>query len=72
MNARWVSAEDEGELARFIEADAHRVAWDAVDAPAFLVEFAAELELARERWPRLRFHALREHAGLAIDDPVAA
>jgi len=70
--ARWVSAADPRELKRFIEANAHRIAWDAVEAPAFLVAFAAELEVARERWPAVRFHALREHAGLQLDDPVAA
>jgi len=70
--ARWVSAADPRELKRFIEANAHRIAWDAVEAPAFLVAFAAELEVARERWPAVRFHALREHAGIQLDDPVAA
>ncbi len=64
--ARWVTAEDPAELARFLEANAFRVAHDVVDAPAVLYAHATELKAASEIWPRIRFHALREHAGLAI------
>ncbi len=72
VSARWVSAQEPRELKRFIEANAHRIAYDAVGAPAFLVSYRAELDVARERWPGVRFHALREHAGLEAHDPVAA
>ncbi len=68
--ARWVTCPDaEGgakELQRFIDANAHRVALDAVDAPCVLLEFAGELRAMQENWPRIRFHALREHAGLVF------
>jgi peptide chain release factor 3 len=71
--ARWVTCEtgdtasaDERELKRFIDANAHRVALDAVDAPCVLLEYAGELRAMQENWPKIRFHALREHAGLVF------
>ncbi len=68
--ARWVScdAADGGakELQRFIDANAHRVAYDAVDAPTVLVEYAPELRAIESNWPKIKFHALREHAGLVF------
>jgi peptide chain release factor 3 len=64
--ARWVTCEDAGELKRFIDGNAHRVAYDAVDAPTLLVEYAPELRAIESNWPKIRFHALREHAGLVF------
>ncbi len=71
--ARWVTCEtgqgaaaDERELARFIDANSHRMAYDAVDAPTLLVEYAPELRAIEANWPKIRFHALREHAGLVF------
>jgi peptide chain release factor 3 len=68
--ARWVTCppEDGGakELQRFIDANAHRVARDAVDAPCVLLEYAGELRAMQDNWPRIHFHALREHAGLVF------
>jgi peptide chain release factor 3 len=71
--ARWVTCEtgdgaaaDERELKRFIDTNAHRVALDAVDAPCVLLEYAGELRAMQENWPKIRFHALREHAGLVF------
>jgi peptide chain release factor 3 len=69
--ARWITADDEQDLKRFIDANSHRVAHDAVDAPAFLAVHDVEIKVARELWPKIRFHALREHAGLVFQaDPV--
>ncbi len=62
--ARWITAEDSRELKRFIDVNAHRVAYDAVDAPTFLASFGAELSVAEENWDAIRFHKMREHAGL--------
>jgi peptide chain release factor 3 len=62
--ARWVTAADPAELERFIDANAHRVAYDVVDAPAVLYTHASELKAAREIWPDIQFHAMREHGGL--------
>lgn len=63
--ARWVTAESPAELDRFIEANAYRVAYDVVDAPAVLYTHQTELQAAREIWPKIQFHAMREHGGLA-------
>jgi peptide chain release factor 3 len=64
--ARWVTAEDASVLKRFLAANSHRVALDVLDAPAFLASHRAELEVAGEQWPAVRFHALREHSGLVF------
>jgi peptide chain release factor 3 len=68
--ARWVTCDDDNggdkELQRFIDANAHRVALDAVNAPTVLVEYAPELRAIESNWPKIRFHAMREHAGLLL------
>jgi peptide chain release factor 3 len=70
--ARWVTADDEIELKRFIDGNAHRVAYDAVGAPTLLVEYAPELRAIESNWPKVRFHALREHAGLVFQQRLVA
>ncbi len=71
--ARWVTCEtgegaaaDERELARFIDGNSHRMAYDAVNAPTLLVEYSPELRAIEANWPKIKFHALREHAGLVF------
>ncbi|MBS0444870.1 MAG: peptide chain release factor 3 [Proteobacteria bacterium] len=68
--ARWITCDEadggERELKRFIDANSHRVAYDAVDAPTVLVEYAPELRAIEANWPKIKFHALREHAGLVF------
>jgi len=68
--ARWVTCPDENggdrELQRFIDHNAHRVAYDAVGAPTVLLEYAGELRAMQDNWPKIVFHALREHAGLVF------
>ncbi|MDZ4162485.1 MAG: EF-Tu/IF-2/RF-3 family GTPase, partial [Burkholderiales bacterium] len=68
--ARWVTCapEDGGEqeLKRFIDANQHRVALDAVDAPTLLVDHSATLRAVEANWPKIKFHAMREHAGLVF------
>jgi peptide chain release factor 3 len=64
--ARWVSAEEPAELERFLDANAYRVAYDVVNAPAVLYAHSSELKAAHEIWPKISFHALREHGGLAV------
>ena len=61
--ARWVTCEDANMLKKFIDANAHRIAHDVVEAPAFLATHVSELEVSAERYPKVQFHALREHAG---------
>ncbi|MCY7316026.1 MAG: peptide chain release factor 3 [Rubrivivax sp.] len=76
--ARWVTCDlpegavaSERELQRFIDGNAHRVALDAVDAPTVLLEYAGELRAMQENWPKIKFHALREHAGLVFQKQLA-
>jgi peptide chain release factor 3 len=68
--ARWVTCPPENggeqELKRFIEANIHRMAWDAVDAPTILVDHTATLRAVEANWPKIQFHAMREHAGLVF------
>jgi len=64
--ARWVTAADAGELDRFIEANAYRIAYDVVDAPAVLYSHASELRAAQEIWPKIQFHTMREHGGMVV------
>ncbi|SFW27301.1 peptide chain release factor 3 [Nitrosovibrio sp. Nv17] len=68
--ARWVTCGDERELKRFIAANAHRIAYDVVEAPTFLAAFEVELSVAQENWASIRFHRLREHAGLVFQDSM--
>ncbi|MFT3663906.1 peptide chain release factor 3 [Piscinibacter sp.] len=74
--ARWVTCDDadsgERELKRFVDGNSHRVAYDAVDAPCVLLEYAGELRAMQENWPKIRFHALREHAGLVFHKQIDA
>jgi peptide chain release factor 3 len=60
--ARWVSSDDANELKKFMDANQHRVALDAVDAPTLLVDHSATLRAVEQQWPKIKFHALREHA----------
>jgi peptide chain release factor 3 len=64
--ARWVTAEDPVELRRFLDANASRMALDAADTHAYLMSSRYDLELTQERWPKIRFHPMREHAGLVL------
>ncbi len=70
--ARWVTSDDPQALRRFIDANAHRIAHDVVEAPTFLGSHRSELEVAEELWPAIRFHALREHAGLVFQAKLGA
>ncbi|HET7546764.1 MAG TPA: peptide chain release factor 3 [Usitatibacter sp.] len=71
--ARWVTAPTPAELERFIEANAYRIAYDVVDAPAVLYNHKLELSAAQEIWPQVGFHAMREHGGLVVhSDKLAA
>jgi peptide chain release factor 3 len=65
--ARWVTCDDPQELKRFMEANAHRMALDAVDANTLLVDHAATLRAVEANWPKIKFHTMREHAGLVFE-----
>jgi peptide chain release factor 3 len=63
VSARWVASSDPEALARFIDANAHRVAYDTLEVPVFLARMQAELSVAVEQWPMISFHTRREQAG---------
>lgn len=70
--ARWVTADDPRELQRFIEANGHRIAYDAVDAPTFMAAYEAELSVTEDNWQQINFHKMREHAGLVFQTPTSS
>ncbi len=65
--ARWVSSEDSRELRKFLDANVANIAYDVVDAPAFLATSVAQLRVAQERHPKIQFHTMREHGGKVFD-----
>jgi peptide chain release factor 3 len=70
--ARWITCDDERELKRFIDFYPARIAFDAVDAPTYLATHSSELRVAEAEWPKIRFHALREHAGLVFHESIGS
>jgi peptide chain release factor 3 len=64
--ARWITSDDPRELKRFIDFYPMRIAYDVVDAPTYLASHTSELNVAQSEWPKIQFHALREHAGLVF------
>ncbi|KPC55265.1 peptide chain release factor 3 [Amantichitinum ursilacus] len=60
--ARWVSCPDSKKLAEFERALENNLARDAANSLAYLATSRVNLDLTRERWPDIVFHATREHA----------
>jgi peptide chain release factor 3 len=61
-SARWVSSDDKKALSDFEQSLAPNVAYDAAGNMAYLATSSVNLRLTEERWPKLKFHATREHA----------
>ena len=61
-SARWVSCDDKRILQDFENALGHNVAYDAAGNMAYLATSGVNLRLTEERWPKLTFHATREHS----------
>jgi peptide chain release factor 3 len=62
-SARWISCDDKRVLADFEKSSAgHNIAYDAAGNMAYLATSGVNLKLTQERWPKLTFHATREHA----------
>ena len=61
--ARWVTSDDPDALQRFIDQQVAHIAYDVVDAVAFLATSPAQLRVAQELHPAIEFHSLREHGG---------
>jgi peptide chain release factor 3 len=64
--ARWITADTPKELNEFMMAYPARMALDAANALAYLCTSPYDVRLAQERFPKIHFHPLREHAGLAL------
>ena len=64
--ARWITADTPKELQEFVNAYPMRMARDAADTLAYLCTSPYDVRLAQERFPKIHFHPLREHAGLAL------
>ncbi|ANN75814.1 peptide chain release factor 3 [Bordetella flabilis] len=70
--ARWITAEDPRALRKFMDANAAHIAYDVVDAAAFLIGSPAQLRVAEELYPDVKFHAMREHGGRVFGDRAQA
>ena len=66
--ARWITAKSDSELKEFINAYPQRMALDAANTLAYLCTSPYDVRLAQERFPKIEFHPLREHAGLTLQD----
>ena len=64
--ARWITADTPKELQEFINAYPLRMAHDAANTLAYLCTSPYDVRLAQERFAKIHFHPLREHAGLAL------
>ena len=64
--ARWITADTAPELREFENAYPLRMAHDAANTLAYLCTSPYDVRLAQERFPKIHFHPLREHAGLAL------
>ena len=65
-SARWITADTPAELREFTYAYPQRMATDSANALAYLCTSPYGVRLAQERFPKIHFHPLREHAGLAL------
>jgi len=64
--ARWITADTAAELREFTHAYPQRMSLDAANTLAYLCTSPYDVRLAQERFPKIHFHPLREHAGLAL------
>ncbi|MDQ2136904.1 peptide chain release factor 3 [Alcaligenaceae bacterium A4P071] len=70
--ARWITADDPKALRKFMDANAAHIAYDVVDAAAFLIGSSAQLRVAQELYPDVKFHAMREHGGQVFSEKMRA
>ena len=60
-SARWVTAKDPKKLEEFRRKAADNLALDGGGNLVYIAPSRVNLELTRERWPDIEFHATREH-----------
>jgi peptide chain release factor 3 len=65
-SARWITAESASDLREFTHTYPQRLAKDAANTLAYLCTTPYDIRLAQERFPKIEFHPLREHAGLEL------
>jgi peptide chain release factor 3 len=70
--ARWITSDDPRALRKFMDANAANIAYDVVDAAAFLIGSPAQLRVAIELYPDVQFHAMREHGGKVFSEKIRA
>ncbi|MDO8279251.1 MAG: peptide chain release factor 3, partial [Burkholderiaceae bacterium] len=68
VGARWITADTPQELRAFTDAYPARMALDAAETLAYLTTSPYDVRLAQERFPKIHFHPLREHAGLSLQN----
>lgn len=61
--ARWVTSKNPAAMKKFIDTNAVNIAYDVVDAVAFLASSPAQLRVAQDLNPDIVFHDMREHSG---------
>jgi peptide chain release factor 3 len=66
--ARWITSDSPAALRKFMDANAAHIAYDVVDAAAFLIGSPAQLRVAQELYPDVTFHAMREHGGKVFSE----
>ena len=65
--ARWVTSDDPKVLRQFLETNAAQIAYDVVEAAAYLASSPAQLRVVQERYPAVQFHTMREHGGMVFE-----
>jgi peptide chain release factor 3 len=58
---RWISADDKGDLQRFVEAHRGDIARDLDGDPVFLAQHEFSLNYEAERWKAIRFAAIKDY-----------
>ncbi len=66
--ARWITADEPKELEKFIRSNQSNIAYDVVDAPAFLATSSAHLRVTQDLYPSIKFHNMREHSGQVFNE----
>ncbi|CAB1274976.1 peptide chain release factor 3 [Candidatus Nitrosacidococcus tergens] len=61
--ARWVTCDDQKRLSEFRAKVEVNLALDRAGDLTYLAPTRVNLELTMERWPEIKFHAIREHGG---------
>jgi peptide chain release factor 3 len=59
--ARWVDSDDRQKLEEFRRRNENNLALDSGGYLTYLAPSRANLQLAEERWPDIRFRKTREH-----------